>query len=365
MAHKILLITDHHDYGGVESVHYNLAKGFQRSGHHPLLVSAFVDRVGNPIPENVGYIALSSASWERKLFIPYLLRLILFLRNHKDAALIISGKDHVNLFVVLAARLARFPGRVIVNSHTTVSKVMESGDWPGYGKVLALCKWIYPWGDIIANVSKGAARDAEQFFGLPKVYHLPNPAVDQMEERTLPNPFDHPERTNILACGRLNAAKNYPFMLRAFALAVQKKPDLHLTFLGDGERAANLKQLAGELGLQSAVTFKGFVSDPRHYMQHAACLWLTSTYEGFGVVLIEALVEGCPPLSVDCPHGPAEIIGDNDYGVLVNSYDDEEMAAALLDFLRQPKKPKSYYQNRAMDFSIEARSRKYLQVAGL
>lgn len=365
MNEKILLITDHHGHGGVASVHYNLAIGLKVLGYEPILVSAFLDRIGNPIPVDVQYISLPSKSWERKLFVPYIIRLAIFLRKHKDIKLIISAKDHVNLFTIIAKKFVRHKAKIICNSHNTVSEITKSSQWRGYKYILKACKYIYPLSDYIANVSKASAKDTENFLGVDHVAYLPNPVTNISNIENYENPFKDNGKINILACGRLTRQKNYPLMLQTFAIALKSEPSLHLTILGDGEDKESLKKLCEHLNIKGNVTFKGFVDNPQSYMQHARCLWLTSLYEGFGMVLVEALANGCPIISVDCPHGPAEIIGDNEYGQLIKSYEPKDHASALLDFIQQPVKEKAFYQERAMEFDIVESAKNYLSLAGI
>lgn len=363
MSKKVLLITDHYGHGGVASVHYNLARGLKALGYEPIFVSAFIDRVGNPIPEDTGYITIHSKSWERKLFLPYIIKLARFLRQHEDAKLIISAKDHVNLFTILAKKLAFHKAPLICNSHTTVSELAKSSQWRGYRYILKACRYIYPLSDYVANVSKASAKDAKKFFRLSHVAYLPNPVIDISTIKDNKNPFKDTKRVNVLACGRLTTSKNYPLMIKAFALALKSEPKLHLTILGDGEERSTLDSLCRHYNVTENVTFKGAVNNPQSYMQHARCLWLTSLYEGFGMVLVEALAQGCPIISVDCPHGPAEIIGDNKYGQLVHSYKPKDHAKELLKFIQTPQQNREYYLQRVIEFDIVKSAKEYLELA--
>jgi glycosyltransferase involved in cell wall biosynthesis len=83
------------------------------------------------------------------------------------------------------------------------------------------------------------------------------------------------------------------------------------------------------------------------------------------MVLVEALAQGCPVLSVDCSHGPAEIIGNDEYGKLIKSYKIEDHAAALLDFINQPVKDKMFYQQRAAEFDIVKSAENHLQLVDI
>ena len=83
--------------------------------------------------------------------------------------------------------------------------------------------------------------------------------------------------------------------------------------LGTGELLAALKEQSKELGIEEAVEFAGYVSNPYAYYAKADCVALSSRYEGLPTVLIEALACGARVVSTDCPCGPREILEDGKY----------------------------------------------------
>lgn len=359
---QILLITNNYGYSGVTTVHYRLAAAFLDMGYEPILVADNFEHSVTP-PKGVACISLENKKWEWRLIFPYIFRLVCLFRRYRKATLIITAKERINFAAILAKRIAFIKVPLICNSHSTISNVIKESRWKNSPIVLFICRQIYLLADFVANVSKAAARDSEKTYHLKKVYYLPNPVVDKNVPFVIkPNPFENPEAINILAAGRLTKVKNYPLMLKAFALALPKNKHLHLTILGDGEDKKTLETLAKTLNISSAVTFLGFVDNAAQYMQHAACLWLTSLYEGFGIVLVEALEQGCPLLSVDCLAGPAEIIGDNEYGILVKSYEPKAHADALLALILQPKKAVEFYRKRTLEFDYHECAKNYLRL---
>ena len=79
--------------------------------------------------------------------------------------------------------------------------------------------------------------------------------------------------------------------------------DSELMIVGSGELETSLRQLAGELGIADKVIFAGFQSDPTPFYLSADLFVLSSDYEGFGNVIVEALAQGLPVVSTDCPSG--------------------------------------------------------------
>ena len=96
-------------------------------------------------------------------------------------------------------------------------------------------------------------------------------------------------------------------------------------------------------------------------MSRAAVFVLSSAWEGFGNVLVEAMACGTPVVSTDCPSGPSEILQGGKYGPLVPVGDPEALAKAIEAVLESPL-PGSVLQKRAEDFSVDKITDQYLQL---
>lgn len=158
------------------------------------------------------------------------------------------------------------------------------------------------------------------------VQFVPNPV------RVLPGAITRSSRPGpfrFLNVGRLSHQKGQDLLLEALALARPHLPPVELTLVGSGPEEIRLRRLADELGVAELVTFAGYVSDPSPYFRTADCFVLASRWEGFGVVLVEALQFGLPLLSVDCAFGPADVVTDPRIGELVPSGDVEALASGL------------------------------------
>jgi glycosyltransferase involved in cell wall biosynthesis len=114
---------------------------------------------------------------------------------------------------------------------------------------------------------------------------------------------------------------------------------------------------AARLGISDRVTFTGHVENPYPFMRQADLFVLSSAWEGFGNVLVEAMATGTPVISTDCPHGPREILEDGKWGVLVPPADPDALAAAMLQVLRGGG---TDARERADDFTVEAAADQYL-----
>jgi glycosyltransferase involved in cell wall biosynthesis len=193
------------------------------------------------------------------------------------------------------------------------------------------------------------ADDLAAHFGIPRdrITVVHNPVVSGSLKEKAAAPVDHPWLASgappvVLSAGRLHPTKDYPTLIRSFARLRQVR-EARLLILGSGKndeetarRRAELIELAAELGVSEDVDLPGFVPNPLPYMARAAVFVLSSLWEGFGNVLVEALACGCPVVSTDCPSGPAEILDHGRYGRLVPVGDDSAMAEAIAATLKSP-----------------------------
>jgi GalNAc-alpha-(1->4)-GalNAc-alpha-(1->3)-diNAcBac-PP-undecaprenol alpha-1,4-N-acetyl-D-galactosaminyltransferase len=155
---------------------------------------------------------------------------------------------------------------------------------------------------------------------------IPNP-VDPAEDGeacsvAVPRPF-------MLAAGRLVHQKGFDILIRAFASVAAECDALQLAIAGEGPEEQALRCLATQLKVVDRVHFLGQVRGLRTLMRQAAAFILSSRYEGFPNVVLEALVSGLPVIATDCPGGPRQILGDGECGVLVRCEDPMALGNAL------------------------------------
>jgi len=129
--------------------------------------------------------------------------------------------------------------------------------------------------------------------------------------------------------------------------------------LGEGEERPSLEALVRKLELEKHVALPGFVANPYKYMKRAAVFVLSSRWEGFGNVLVEAMATGTPVVSTDCPSGPAEILENGKWGRLVPVGDVSALALAIEAALDapgcDPRERANYFSlGRALDSYLDA-----------
>src|SRR5262249_8325308 len=213
-----------------------------------------------------------------------------------DPDAVLSFMTSMNVLTLLAC--AGLRARVVVSERIDPQSHYESGVWR------ALRRLAYRRADALAVQTEGAARWFRTHLGeRSPVTVLPNPVgaiADCRSSVSVPRPF-------ILAAGRLVDQKGFDVLIRAFALVVPECSDLRLVIAGDGPQARALRDLAAELRLDDRVIFSGTVSGLQGLMREADAFVLSSRYEGFPNVLLEALACRVPVVATDCPGGPREI----------------------------------------------------------
>jgi glycosyltransferase involved in cell wall biosynthesis len=143
----------------------------------------------------------------------------------------------------------------------------------------------------------------------------------------------------VLAIGRLTAQKDHPTLLRAFAHVRRDHPDAVLAILGIGPLEQETTGLAADLGLADAVLFPGRL-EIRDWLARADVFVHTSRWEGFGLVLLEAMLAGLPVVATRVSAVP-EVVADGETGLLAEPGDDAAVAAALSALLADPSRARA------------------------
>jgi glycosyltransferase involved in cell wall biosynthesis len=345
--------------GGVERVRLLLAKEFLARGYAVDLV--LFKRSGgllDYVPENVRVVELSASSIRGAL-----LPLVRYLTRERPAALLVAMWP-LTAISYFAAKLARSRATLVLSEHTTLS---SSTNQNRRSRLLLRLfgRRIYSGADAVVCVSDGARMDLCRTTSLHthQVTVIHNPvdqtqAVGQAPQDLLNWWRSSPSR--VLAAGRLASEKDFGSLLHAFSI-VRGRVDARLIILGEGPQRAALDQLKSELGLEEYVALPGFVPTIQPYLREASLFVLSSRFEGLGNVITEALLEGVPVVSTDCPSGPAELLENGRYGLLVEPGDPVGLAQAMVSSL-EATHDRDSLRRRGREFDPVAAATKYLQL---
>jgi glycosyltransferase involved in cell wall biosynthesis len=142
-----------------------------------------------------------------------------------------------------------------------------------------------------------------------------------------------PSARTVVAAGRLSRQKAFPRLIAAFMRVTAIHPDWQLVIYGSGPKRKYTERLIDDLGAAPNVTLAGPVEDIGAAMAAGSIFALSSRFEGFPMVLIEAMSVGLPVVSFDCPTGPREIVEHGRNGLLVPEGDIGALAAALIEMI--------------------------------
>ena len=274
----------------------------------------------------------------------YLPGLVDYLRRVRPDTLF-SAAPALNVWAYLARRRAGVATRLIVSerSHFSSGKPRKLQR----KQVLSpMMQHAYAGADRVVAVSHGVARDLVENVGVAPehITVLHNPTIGPDFKARMAAPVDHPwfepgGPPVLLAVGRLAGQKDLPTLISAFAIARKQRP-LRLVLLGDKNPTAGKQNESQDLieraGVAADVVLFGYDPNPIRYMARADLFVLSSRFEGFPNVLLEAVAAGCPVVSTDCPSGPFELLDGGRYGRLVPVGDPQAMADAILESLDEP-----------------------------
>ena len=142
----------------------------------------------------------------------------------------------------------------------------------------------------------------------------------------------------ILNIGFFEKQKDQITILKALKIVLRKIKNIHLILIGKGSKYIDLKEFVKKNNLQDNVVFLTNINNPIKFFKIADLFILSSLYEGFGNVLVEALSNKCPVITSSCKSGPMEIINNGKYGDYFSPKDYKTLAKKILLHFKYPKK---------------------------
>ena len=236
-----------------------------------------------------------------------------------------------------------------------------------------LIRQFYPRLSGLRCVSAALQDYATQTLGVPldKTFVVHNgfdlAHIQTQSTQPLPPPAQRWFRDPvILGVGRLYPQKRFDLAIQAFEIARPHLPaNTRFLILGDGPLEQDLAKLIHALNLHEWVHLTGRQPNPFVFFAHATAFLLSSDYEGFGRVLVEAMICGCPIIAADCPVGPREVLENGRSGYLVNDNQPQTLAKAMVYLLSRPNLQQQLIQagrTRSQNFEQTRVSKRYAAI---
>jgi glycosyltransferase involved in cell wall biosynthesis len=307
------------------------------------------------IPDYVKVYDLKKKS--RYSFLKLILRLKRLFRKLRPNT-VVSFLSYTNVVVHLAKFMTGCRFNLVTSVQTNLS--LETSNSKLRRIRYFLYKFLFNHADSIVVPSAGVKQDLEAEFNiikskikiiytpidLKKIMILKEEEVKDL--RIKDNSF-------LFTLGRLTKAKGHPYLLRAYS-RINEEIQEKFVILGRGQEEERLKSLVNELGIREHVIFLGYQKNAYKFINKASVFVLSSLWEGFPNVLLEAMACGVPVISTDCASGPSEIITNGKNGILVPPADEEALAEAMLKLLKNKNLRKNFSargKRRAQDFRME------------
>ena len=333
---KILVISPAYTLSGVPLAQLRLAKSLGKIGHNVDLI--YGCKKYSQI-EKLQFIKIIFFNKHRVLgmLIP-LVKYLIF--NKPDV--IFSAEDHLNAIVVLACIVTFSKAKISTSSRVRPidtyknSNIIFSKGWV----LKKLFSLVRSRANVMTCVSKAMIKQYKDIFNTTNqvgVYNIvkTEDAILKMKSKIEHNWFKSKKTQLIVAAGMLAPWKGFDDLINAINILIKKKINVKLVIIGDGPEKLNLNNLIKLYKLKSKVTILKPVMNTLKYFYNSDIFVLSSRLEGMPNVMIEAMMCGCTIVATDCPTGPREILGKNEYGYLAKVNNPNDLSANIMKAIKK------------------------------
>lgn len=365
MPRKFIICIPSLRMGGAAKIALNLSEQYLEEGIEVTII--LTDGNSNDpdfsaLPDGLKIIKLPRINIHH--FIRPFINAFLLLKHFRKIkpTAILAVRHDATVIAALAWKLNGRKGRFVIRDINPITKTLNRN-----GIMVAMIKSAYRSATAVIANSDDVASALRDKHWLPaeRIHKIDNPVLTksfykkaQMEVSDAW--LDGSSSPLIITIGRLDKMKDQATLIKAFAL-VRKQTVARLMLIGDGPERPNLRKLVKELELEDSVRLPGAMQNPYPYLKRAAVFVLSSKYEGFGNVLVEALSLGKKVVSSACTGGPAYILNSGEYGSLFPVGDHEALAQQILLALAKQQDPEPLIR-RSKDFSAEVIASAYGKV---
>lgn len=293
--------------------------------------------------------------------IPILKKIILY-NLKKDLkfrkVIFLSNQNFANIISILALNNFKHIKKILIDRNNPIElDLMKNYKNRIIKKLIPL---IYPKADKIIGISRELSKDLEKLCK-SKVETIYNPSFDKKILKIKIKKKSNSVKS-ILCVARFEKQKNHMMLLKAFKNS-QKKLTSNLTLVGFGSEKSNIKNFIKTNNLQNRVKIVINPSDVYHFYKRADLFVLTSLYEGFGNVIVEAGAFKIPIISTNCKSGPKEILGNGKFGNLIKIGDVKNLSRLIIKNLEKPNKAKILRMYKSLRrFDITKHIKKYEEI---
>ena len=314
----IIFIVSAMNLGGAQRVASVLCNSWVESGHKVTLIATFSGKkVSNyHLDERVQLKFLNDFDFCANKPKSGLLRRLICLRRmikNEDPDIVISFLTRVNLAVILATIGINIPVVISERSYPPFRSMLKPWCW--------INKWLLLKVDTLVVQTKESVNWLNDHHLKVNTKVVPNPVSYPLVDKSpclYPDDFFESKRKVILAAGRLHNPKQFDMLLKAFSLLNDINSNWTLVILGEGDDRHKLENKIIKYSLQDQVFLPGRAGNMSLWYKRADLFVLSSKFEGFPNVLLEAMAYGVPSISFDCNTGPRDMIEHDKNGVLVN-----------------------------------------------
>lgn len=336
IKYDILFISSRLGNGGAEKHLVRLLNNWA-NGKLKLLLTRPGGNYENLLNTNITKAYLSKASKSYFISLIYSVFTLYRLLRKNKPAVIVSFQDGPNIIALIAKKISRSPVKIIICVQNNPINLLQNRRLIS---IYWLAKVFYHEADYMIALSKGIQKTYIKLvpFFKKKSTVIHNIGYPEMLERNnFKFPYLNEKEIRIVFCGRFVRQKNLPLLIDAFTKVLDDNHEVKLFLIGEGKDETKIRERVKSKGIQDNVEFVGFIPDPTVYFKNGDIFVLSSSWEGFGNVIVEAMACGIPVISTDCPFGPAEIISNGINGILVPPNDVEKLSEAIIYLLNNPE----------------------------
>ena len=369
MKKKIKLIFFHpySDIGGADNSLYRLIKNLNLNDFSITFLSlnnSFLKKILN---KKIKFIKLNAS---RTLFTINELRTLLkkhINQNKYEKVLLISNQNFANIITIFSAYNINQIKTILIERNHLDELNFYNNIYDFFKKnfLKVLIKYLYIRANKVIGISKKLSRDLQNLTK-KKVVTVYNPSYDaeilkqSRVTSSLSNKYKY-----IINISRFTKRKDHKTTLLAFKIVSESLKDIKLLLIGYGPELKNIITMSKNLGIYNKIKIIKKCHNPFPFLRKSNLLILTSRYEGFGNVLVEALTLGVPAISTNCNSGPSEILLNGKGGELIPIGDYNNLSKKILNHFKKPTRligKTMFAQKHLQRFEIKRHSKIYSNI---